>query len=79
MGASAAAQPCAKDRAGTYTCVIKYSGGFKRVYWNPTKRVTVVAAKRATYAVGIYGVRKAVKSRAKVTVDYRPVLVRSKF
>jgi hypothetical protein len=79
VGASAAAQPCAKDRAGTYTCVIKYSGGFKRVYWNPTKKVTVVAAKGATFKVGIYGVRKAVKSRAKVTVDYRPVLVRSKF
>jgi hypothetical protein len=78
VGASASAQPCAKDRAGTYTCVIKYSGGVKRVYWNPTKKVTVVAAKGATYKVGIYGVRKAVKSRAKVTVDYRPVLVRSK-
>ena len=76
---SAAAQPCAKNSAGTYTCVIKYSGGFKRVYWNPTKKVTVVAAKGATYTVGIYGVRKTVKSRAKVTVDYRPVLVRSKF
>jgi len=59
--------------------VIKYSGGFKRVYWNPTKKVTVVAAKGATYTVGIYGARKAVKSRAKLTVDYRPVLVRSKF
>ena len=79
VGASAAAQPCAKNSAGTYTCVIKYSGGFKRVYWNPTKRVKVVAAKGATYTVGIYGVRKKVKSRATVTVDYRPVLVRSKF
>jgi hypothetical protein len=29
--------------------------------------------------VGIYGARKVVKSRAKLTVDYRPVLVRSKF
>ena len=79
VGASKTAQPCAKNSAGTYTCVIKYSGGFKRVYWNPTKRVTVIAAKGATYKVGIYGVRKGVKSRAKVTVDYRPVLVRSKF
>ena len=31
------AQPCAKDRAGTYTCVIKYAEGVRRVYWNPTK------------------------------------------
>jgi hypothetical protein len=77
VGATSSAKPCAKDRAGTYTCVIRYNRGFKRVYWNPTKKVTVLAAKGATYKVGIYGVRKAVKSRAKVTVDYRPVLVRS--
>ena len=48
------------------------------MYWNPTKKVTVVAAKRATFKVGVYGVRKAVKWRPKVTVDYRPVMVRSK-
>ena len=41
VGASTTAQPCAKDSAGTYTCVIRYSGGVRRVYWNPTKKVTV--------------------------------------
>ncbi len=65
VGASAAAQPCAKDSAGTYTCVITYSGGFKRVYWNPTKKVTVTTAKSATFKVGVYGRCARVKSRAR--------------
>ena len=79
IGASKSALPCAKDGKGTYTCVIKYSGGVKRVYWNPTKKATVIAAKGASYKVGGSGVRARVKSRAKVVVDYRPVMVRSRF
>ncbi len=79
IGASKSALPCAKDSKGTYTCVIKYSGGVKRVYWNPTKKATVIAAKGASYKVGVSGVRARVKSRAKVVVDYRPVMVRSRF
>jgi len=78
-GASRTALPCAKDRAGTYTCVIKYAGGVRRVYWNPTKRVKVTTARTATYKVGLYGVRAKIKHGARITVDYRPVMVRSKF
>ena len=79
IGASRTAMPCGKDSKGTYTCVIKYSGGVKRVYWNPTKKATVIAAKGASYKVGVTGVRARVKPGAKVVVDYRPVMVRSKF
>jgi hypothetical protein len=50
-----------EDRVGTYTCVIKYGQGVKRVYWNPTKRVKVTTAKSATFMVGVYGKRTAVK------------------
>ena len=59
IGASKSALPCGKDSKGTYTCVIKYSRGVKRVYWNPTKKATVTAAKGATYKVGVAGVRAA--------------------
>ena len=45
VGASTSAKPCAKDRAGTYTCVIKYAGGVRRVYWNPSKKVKVTTVK----------------------------------
>jgi hypothetical protein len=77
-GASKTALPCAKDRAGTYTCVISYRGGVRRVYWNPTKRVSVTTARSATYKVGVYGVRAKIKGGSTLRVDYRPVMVRSK-
>ena len=77
-GASKTAKPCTKDRAGTYTCVITYPGGVRRVYWNPTKKVTVTTAKTATFVVGVYGKRTAIKGGSRKTVDYRPLMVRSK-
>lgn len=78
MGASKGAQPCAKDRRGTHTCVIKYRGGVKRVYWNPTRTVKLKAVRNATFKVGVYGKRTAIKGGARISVDYRPLMVRSK-
>ena len=78
MLGSGTTRPCAKDRAGTYTCVIKYRGGVRRVYWNPTKVVKVRTAKNATYAVGVYGQRRMIKGGSVQRVDYRPLMVRSR-
>src|SRR4051794_27966003 len=77
-GASRSARPCAKDSAGTYTCVIAYSGGVRRVYWNPTKKVRVTTARSAKYKVGVYGTRTKIKGGSTLKVDYRPVMVRSR-
>lgn len=78
VGPSRKARPCARDRAGTYTCVISYPNGVKRVYWNPTKRVRVRVAQTATFKVSTSGIRSGVRGGSKVAVDYRPVMVRSK-
>jgi len=78
VGANKHAAPCATDRKGTYTCVITYRRGVKRVYWNPTRTVKLEAADGATFRVGVYGERTAVKAGATLKVDYRPVMVRSK-
>jgi len=78
VGAYATSRPCGKDARGTYTCVIKYAGGVKRVYWNPTKTVKLTAVRNATFKVGVYGKRTAIKGGAPLTVDYRPLMVRSK-
>ena len=40
---------------------IAYKRGVRRVYWNPTKRVTVTTARSATYKVGVYGTRTKLK------------------
>lgn len=78
VGATSTAAPCAKDRVGTFTCVIKYNHGIRRVYWNPTKRVRVTTAKSAKYKVTVYGKRTAIKGGSKKWVDYRPLMVRSR-
>ena len=78
VGPSTSAMPCTKDRAGTYTCMITYSGGVKRIYWNPTKRVKVKTVESATFMVGIYGKRTTIRGGSSKYVDYRPLMVRSK-
>jgi hypothetical protein len=78
IGASRSAKPCAKDSAGTYTCVIKYAGGVRRVYWNPTKKVKVTTVKSATYKMGVYGKKLTIKGGSRQSVDHRPLMVRSK-
>jgi len=78
VGPSRSAQPCTVNSAGTYTCVIRYADGVRRVYWNPTKSVKVRVARSATFSENVYGVKKAVKGGSVKTVDYRPLMVRSK-
>ena len=67
-----------RTAAGTYTCVIKYAGGVRRVYWNPTKKVKVTTAKSATYKMGVYGKKSPSRAGRGRRVDYRPLMVRSK-
>lgn len=78
VGSSRTALPCAKDRAGTWTCMIKYSGGVKRVYWNPTKRVSVRTVKSATVMVRGDGKQTRIKGGSSQRVGYLPLMVRSR-
>ena len=78
VGPSRSAAPCSVDGRGTYTCVITYAKGVRRVYWNPTKKVTIRTARSATFMQGVYGVKKKIKGGSTKTVDFRPVMVRSK-
>ena len=66
------------DRHGTYTCTITYAHGVGRVYWNPFKRATVRLAHSAKTKVNEFGATSKAKGGAKLTVTYRPVLVKSK-
>ncbi len=69
--------PCTRDGRGTYTCTLTYSGGVKRVYWNPSRKATVRAVKSARASVGLYGVEKPLSGGEAVGVGKSPVMVRS--
>ena len=66
-----ARRPCARDRRGTFTCVVRYAGGTRTIYWNPRRTVTVVVRHVAA--------RQAERGRAtrisRVRVGFRPVAV----
>jgi polysaccharide biosynthesis protein PslG len=68
---------CVRDRKGTYTCTFAYSGGIKRVYWNPSRKVTVRAVKSARESVGLYGVPRPLSGGEAIGVGKAPVMVRS--
>jgi len=69
--------PCAADRKGTYTCLVQYPKGVGRIYWNPLKTVKVTLVTSATSKVTELGATSKAKGGSTLTVDYRPVLVRS--
>jgi hypothetical protein len=69
---------CSVSSSGTYTCRARYSGGVKRIYWNPSRRTTVRAIGSATYAEGMLGTRRTLHGGEHLSVGYAPILVRSK-
>lgn len=69
--------PCIKDGSGTYTCTITYPTGAARVYWNPYRQGQVKVVSSAKTKVDEYGASSPVTGGSQLSVDYRPVLVRS--
>ena len=68
---------CVRDSRGTYTCTLAYSGGVKRVYWNPSRKVTIRAVKSARATTGLGGVERPISSGSQIGVGMSPVMVRS--
>ena len=59
-------RPCARDRRGTYTCLVRHGDRTRTILWNPHRRVRVQVG-------GTAGSRAAV-----VRVGYRPVMVETR-
>jgi hypothetical protein len=78
MVGTATQRPCATDAKGTYTCLVKYSTGVGRVYWNPFRTAGVTLVSSARKKVSELGVTTRVKGGQKLKVNYMPVLVKSK-
>ena len=70
-----ATRPCARDRRGTFTCVVRYSGGTRTIYWNPQRQVTV-QVRGAVSRQGQNGLTTPMSGKlSRVTVGFRPVAV----
>jgi len=70
-------QGCGRDSRGTYTCTVKYSDGVKRIYWNPSRRVSVRTVPSATRSTGLLGSSTSLRGGESLRVGFSPILVRS--
>jgi polysaccharide biosynthesis protein PslG len=68
---------CSVGSSGAYTCTVRYSGGVKRIYWDPSGRTTIRAMGSATYTEGMLGMRRTLHGGEHLSVGYAPILVRS--
>jgi hypothetical protein len=68
-------RPCARDSAGTYTCVVRDRDGTRRIYWNPYRRATVRLAPNAHHRQDVLGRIRSTHPGATLHVTWRPVMV----
>ncbi len=70
-------RPCARDRRGTYRCVVRHDGVVRRIYWNPHRDVRVQVPRHArTQRAGRAVARHA--GRHTVRVGFQPMMVRTR-
>lgn len=71
-------QGCPRDGRGTYTCTLRYSGGVKRIYWNPSRTVSVRTHTSATRRVSLAGFSTDLDGGETLRVGSSPIMVRSR-
>jgi hypothetical protein len=62
---------------GTFTCTVGITGGVRRIYWNPSRVVTIHAVKSATSRQTVTGSNARIRGGARLRVGAAPVMVRS--
>ena len=68
---------CVRSSSGTYTCTIRYSGGVRRVFWNPDRAATITV-RGATTTQLVDGKTSRYSTRTlRLRVGPLPVMVRS--
>ena len=71
-------QGCSRNGRGTYTCVVAYSDGLRRIYWNPSRTDTVRTAPSATRRENLLGVSEDLRGGETLRVTKLPIMVRSR-
>ena len=68
---------CTRNYLGTYTCTITYTGGVRRVFWNPTRVVTVAVVGATTDQTVSGATRKYSARTIRMRVGAVPIMIRS--
>ena len=68
---------CTRNAVGTYTCTITYNGGVRRVFWNPSRAVTVAVVGATSHQL-LDGTTRSYSARTmRLKVGPSPVMIRS--
>ncbi len=71
--------PCHRDKRSTYTCMIRYAGGVRRIFWNPIRRVKVPMPRTAQYRQRGTGAPVELgRSARTLRVSFLPIMVESR-
>ena len=71
-------RPCHQDRRGTFTCLVRYAGGVRTIFWNPRHSLRVPMPRGATIIQSSHGATSRVaQRRSTLAVSYLPVMVSS--
>jgi hypothetical protein len=72
-------RPCDRGRGGTYTCVVRYAGGVRRILWNPDRPVRIPFPRGAIVLQRAgEGVRAVSRRQSMLRVTFLPVMVDSR-
>lgn len=66
---------CPRSRNGTYTCTLTKGGETRRIYWNPSRTVTLRIGAGATTLRKLNGSSSDVTGGSSISVGYEPVMV----
>lgn len=70
-------QSCTRDSKGTYTCKATFSGGVRRIMWNPTRTVYVKTPPTTSFWQSSGGAVTSIRPNKTLKINFLPKMVRS--
>ncbi|RZS82783.1 glycosyl hydrolase family 39 [Motilibacter rhizosphaerae] len=68
---------CTRDRAGTYTCLLRYPGSWGKVVWNPGRAFGMRAPAGTVSVNALDGTWRSARRGSRVQVSGVPVMIRT--
>ena len=75
MGARVGA--CTRDRKGTYTCKAAFSGGVRRIVWNPSRTVYIKTPATTSFWQSSSGAVTRIRPHRTLKINFLPKMIRS--
>ena len=68
---------CTRDSKGTYTCKVTYTGGVRRIVWNPTRTVYLKTPATTSFWQSSGGAVTRIRANKTLKINFLPKMIRS--